>query len=380
MGDPTNGSDRPRGHSSARRDLIVISALALVAFSFGVALNVFDRIDGWLDRSSLISPADVLAVLFVLAVVFAVFAIRTLQRAEREGELREETERRYRTIVERVPAVVYTWDSADRTGEDPVLYVSPQIEQLLGYSDETWTADPTLWDQRVHPDDRDPTLDAWANASADGSPFAAEYRLRAADERWVWIRDEAVAVATGPNGSAIYQGVMHDITDQKRAERRYRQLVEELPVVTYLAEGADARGEHTLTYMAPGIESLTGRAAEQWMTHPETWIEMVHPDDRERVRQLDLDTEISGERFDVEYRFRRDDGEVVWVRDSAVLVDRDDGTPGWQGVIEDITARRHAEARLREAEERFRALVEKILRSPTSRTTLRANSCTSVRR
>ncbi len=338
----------------------MISVIALAAFSIGATFNLFDRAHDWLERSSPIAAANVLAVLMILAAVFAVFAARTLQRAEREGSLRAETERRYRTIVERVPAVVYTWDSADRTGQDPVLYISPQIERLLGYTDEEWVADPTLWDRRVHPEDRDRAVATWADAATHGGPFAAEYRLRAADERWVWIRDEAVAVGTGTRGRAIYQGVMLDITEHKRAERRYRQLVEELPVVTYLAEVADDHGDHVLAYISPGIEQLTGRSAQRWMERPQTWIELVHPDDREQVRQLDLATETSGERFEVEYRFLRDDDQVVWVRDSAVLVERDDGSPAWQGVIEDITARRQAEVRLREAEERFRALVEKI--------------------
>ena len=56
-----------------------------------------------------------------------------------------------------------------------------------------------------------------------------------------------------------------------------------------------------------------------------------------------MSTDRSGERFEAEYRFLRDDGEVVWVRDTAVLVERDGAWPVWQGVIEDITARRQTE-------------------------------------
>jgi PAS domain S-box-containing protein len=490
MEQPTSGSARRRRPAGARRDLILISVLALVAFSVGVTFDVFPRLHDWFERLSPIIADNVLAVLVILAAAFAVVSVRGLQRAEREGELRAETERRfralveqvpavtytwdqsrgaplyvspqierlagyspeewassptfwserihsddrarvvvpstgierfdsssrqeyrliardgrivwvrdesatvatdaqgrpariqgvivditeqkqaeertqdaenrYRMIVERVPTVAYTWDSADAPGEAPAPYVSPQIERLLGFSAEVWSADPALWEARVHPDDRSPVLEAWERASEREVTFTAEYRLRAADGRWVWIRDEAVPVATGSRGRPIYQGVMIDITEQKRAEERYRQLVEELPVVTYLANGLDPLDHHRLPYMAPGIEQLSGRPASEWMSRPETWWEMVHPDDRERVLAEDRRTERTGDRFEIEYRFVRDDGTVVWVRDSAVLVERHGEWPVWQGFIEDITARRDAEARHREAERRYRHLVERL--------------------
>lgn len=472
----------------------MISVVALAAFSIGVAFNVFDHVHDWLERTSPVATDNVVAILMILAATFAVFAVRALKRAEHEGELREETERRYRamveqvpsvsyqwdpsaragqvatvyvspqierllgyspeewvssptfwierlhsddrarvisasersdrsgapfrqdyrmiskdgrivwirdestlvstdrrtrtthvqgvmyditeqkqaeeriqeaenryrTMVERVPAVAYTWDSADGVGEAPLLYISPQIERLLGFTAAEWMSDPALWSRCAHPDDRASILERWVDAAGRGETFMGEYRLRTADGRWIWVRDEAVPVATGSRGRPIYQGVMFDITQQKHAEQRYRRLVSELPVVTYLTDGMDPNGDHPMPYVSPGIEQLTGRPAAEWMTRPQTWAEMIHPDDRSRVLELDRDTDRSGERFEVEYRFLRDNGEVVWVRDTAVLVDRDGAWPVWQGVIEDITARRQTETRLREAEERFRALVEQI--------------------
>ncbi len=489
--DPSGRRPRPAG---ANRDLIWISVVALVAFSIGVVFDVFARVLEWLERISPIIADNLLAVLVILAASFAVVSVRGMRRAEREAELREETERRfrtlveqvpaitytwnpaagsgqvatsyispqverilgytpddwrstatfwsehihsddraqveeasaradrdgtsfheeyryiakdgrivwlrdeswpvatgadgrpermqgvmyditerkeaeertqdaenrYRTIVERVPAVAYLWDSADLPGEAPALYISPQIHRLLGFTDVEWLADPKLWETRAHPDDRQPTLDAWNEAAAREETFTGEYRLRAADGRWVWIRDEAVPVATGPRGHAMYQGVMFDITEQKRAQERYRQLVEELPVVTYLANEQDREGNHRLPYMAPKIEQLTGVPASEWMTHPDTWAKLIHPDDRDRVREENDRTERTGERFEIEYRFLRPDGSVVWVRDTAVLVERDGAWPVWQGVIEDVTARHEAETRQREAETRYRHLVERI--------------------
>jgi len=280
---------------------------------------------------------------------------------QKEAEERtQDAENRYRTIVERVPAVAYVWDSADAPGDVAPPYISPQIERLLGFTDTEWREDPAMWESRVHPDDREPTLQAWGEAAAREETFTAEYRMRAADGRWVWIRDEAVPVATGPRGRPMYQGVMFDITEQKRAQERYRQLVEELPIVTYLANEQDPDGNHRLPYVAPKIEELTGVSASEWMAHPDTWVRLIHPDDRDRVLLENRRTERTGERFEIEYRFLRPDGSIVWVRDTALLVERDGAWPVWQGVIEDITAKREAEARQREAETRYRHLVERI--------------------
>jgi PAS domain S-box-containing protein len=280
------------------------------------------------------------------------------ERKEAEARL-QEAENRYRTIVERVPAVAYTWDSADAPDAAPTLYISPQIHQLLGYQAEEWRRDPSLWSSSAHPDDREPVLAAWAEASEKGDPFAMEYRLRNRDGRIIWVRDEAVPVSTGARGRAIYQGVMFDITEQKEAEQRFRRLVEQLPVVTYLATSGG--GRHRTLYMAPGIRELTGDDPHAWTGSDGAWEERLHPDDRERVRREDDRTDRSEDRFELEYRLLRADGDVVWVRDTAVLVDRDGPEgPTWQGVLEDITARRSAEEQLGHARERYRHLVERL--------------------
>ena len=85
------------------------------------------------------------------------------------------------------------------------------------------------------------------------------------------------------------------------------------------------------------------------MSHPQPWGEFVHPDDREAAiaeeeRALELREPLSSE-----YRLRRRDGSVVWVRDDAFLIE-EGGEPQWHGVLSDITERRELEVRLRQAQ------------------------------
>ena len=282
-------------------------------------------------------------------------------------EALQEAENRYRTIVERVPAVAYVWDAADRPGTAPASYISPQIERLLGFTAHAWTDDPQLWASRVHPDDLPAVMARWDRATTDSGPFAAEYRLFAADGRLVWVRDEAVPISIGERGLPVYQGVMFDVTEQRtvvdqlrRTEDRYRSLVEHLPVVTYLSDMVRDPDEAPFRYVAPGIEQLTGFDQENWIGEPGIWERILHPADRDRVLAESHRTDETGDPFDMEYRLIRKDGIPVWVHDTSRTVDRHDGGAVRQGVLEDITRRKNAEGRLAAAEVRFRTLVEQI--------------------
>ena len=96
--------------------------------------------------------------------------------------------------------------------------VMPQIETILGYSQEEWMGDASLCIDRIHPDDRDRVVAACELANEAGDPYSAEYRMIIRDGRIVRMRDEAVLVR-GSNGQPLcWQGVMRDITPPTESE------------------------------------------------------------------------------------------------------------------------------------------------------------------
>ncbi|MFL5736498.1 MAG: PAS domain-containing protein [Actinomycetota bacterium] len=299
--------------------------------------------------------------------------IRDITDRKRAEVRLQEAESRFRTLVERVPAVTYIWDARNPTGAVEADYISPQVESLLGYTQEEWQRNPGLWEQHVHPDDREPVLAEWERASRTGKPFAADYRFTSRDGRAMWIRDEATLLSRDERGDpALYQGVMIEVTEQHRAEEqareaeaRYRTLVEQLPVVIYV-QAVDDHG--TPLYVSPQYERLLGYTAQERMTDPLLWTRLVHPDDLDRVRAESERTARTGEDFSIEYRLIAKDGHTVWVRDEAVLVRDDaDGTAvTWQGVLIDLTARREAERILERQDAILRAVgfaAERFLRT-----------------
>ena len=142
------------------------------------------------------------------------------ERKRAEEELRE-SEAKYRTLVEQLPAVTYI---AALDGASTTLYVSPQIEAMIGFSPAEYAADPDVWRQRLHPDDRERVIAEVARSQATGEPLASEYRMITRDGRVVWLRDEAAIVRDDAGEPLFLQGVMLDITERKSLEREVLEI------------------------------------------------------------------------------------------------------------------------------------------------------------
>ena len=138
--------------------------------------------------------------------------------AAAEGEARE-IERRYRTLVEQLPLVVYV-DALDEGSSN--IFTSGQIEPLLGYTVEEWRDDSDLFVRTLHPDDRDRVLEAHARTHRTHDPLSLEYRLVARDGHVAWVRDDGVVVL-GDDGEPLYlQGYLLDITAERELQEQLR--------------------------------------------------------------------------------------------------------------------------------------------------------------
>jgi PAS domain S-box-containing protein len=139
----------------------------------------------------------------------------------------------------------------------------------------------------------------------------------------------------------------------QEAEAKYRQLVEQVPAISYVAE-TGAFGP--FLYMSPQVTTILGYKPEDCLADPHFWWEHLNPLDQPQA--LREDTWEEGRLFHIDYRMRRNDGEEIWVRDEAIIVrDPHTGKRLTRGMLVDITERKRAEEALRESEERYRNFV-----------------------
>ncbi len=271
------------------------------------------------DEAVLIRDADGIPS-FWQGIRFDITDRKTAERALAEAE------ERYRTLVENLPAATYV-DAIDERSS--TVYVSPQIEQLWGYTQAEWVADPELWIEALHPDDRARVMDSVARHNELGEPFEVEYRLRAKDGRWTWVSDHARVVRDDEGTIQFSQGVMFDVTERRVAEdqlreteARYRALVEHIPAVLYV-DPADKESESL--YVSPQVADLLGVTQEEYLSDPRIWRRLIHPDDDPWVMEEYKESVRRRDGWSVEYRVNRPDGRMVWIRDESVFLAGADG-------------------------------------------------------
>ena len=134
-----------------------------------------------------------------------------------------EAERQIRTLIERLPSITYRAGLGSR-GE--WYFVSPQVEEITGWTAEEVMADPHLWERAMHPDDLEWVLEAEDRCAIEGSPLDIAYRVRKRDGEMIWVRDRASAGMANEEGVMVVEGLITDISEQKAAEDRLRYLAE----------------------------------------------------------------------------------------------------------------------------------------------------------
>jgi PAS domain S-box-containing protein len=141
---------------------------------------------------------------------------RTAELMKANEEL-PQSEAKYRTLVEQIPAITYiaALDEASTT-----LYVSPQVEPLLGLTLAEFQANAhTIWLEHLHPDDRERVMAELQHIRTSHEPFDCEYRMLNRTGGIVWFRDRAVVVRDEAGHPLFLQGVMLDVTERKELER-----------------------------------------------------------------------------------------------------------------------------------------------------------------
>jgi two-component system, cell cycle sensor histidine kinase and response regulator CckA len=278
--------------------------------------------------------------LMVLALLGTCFAAFVEQRRRAERSVQEDHSSLL-NLIDRLPLATIVFDE-----DANVLTWNRTAETLFG-----WRAEEVVGRQN-------PIVPADERASSD----ELLHRLRAGErlhgvEVERFARDGTaleLAVFSAPLSSSSTVVLYADIRERRLAQaerdealQSYQELVESLPLVTYV----DEVDEHaTNVYNSPQIEELLGWSLEEWAAHPQLFAELLHPDDHERVMAAVQHSNTSLEMFEHEYRLRHRDGHYVWVRDRSSIVASRVGRPFARGFLVDITEQKKLEGQLLQAQ------------------------------
>ncbi|MCC5666266.1 PAS domain S-box protein [Nostoc sp. CHAB 5784] len=266
-------------------------------------------------------------------------------RNQAEAALRE-SEARFRQMADTAPVLVWMsgTDKLCNYFNKPWLdFTGRTLEQEMGNG----------WAEGVHPDDLQRCLDTYINAFDARQNFKMEYRLRHNDGEYRWVFDTGVP-RFAPTGEFLgYIGSCVDIHDRNLAEETLRDSEERYRILTEVSPQAIWMGDRDggISYCNQYWFDYSGLTMEQ--TSGYGWIDIIHPDDRDRVFKTSIEAVANATNYEAEIRFRRvSDGSYRWhivrglpFRDAAGQIIK------WVGIASDIHDRKVAEAALQQLNE-----------------------------
>lgn len=203
------------------RGLLPLASALLAGVLVVALISQPALVEGWVRFAAGVVLGLVAVGAIARQTVLLVDRERVIQRERQLADELTVAEAQYRSVVERVPGVVYVAEAGEHGRWH---FVSAKIEELLGYTADEWTADATMWMSRMHPADRERMILAEAGDLERLGPKGRwEYRLLAKDGRVVWVIDDEAVISRDVDGRAtMVQGILVDISDRKDLEEQLR--------------------------------------------------------------------------------------------------------------------------------------------------------------
>ena len=284
------------------------------------------------------------------------------KKEDSEDKKLRESEDKYRSLVSHIPDVIWTTDKDSR-----VVFISNNVESITGYKpeEEYDIGKHISWFDRIHPEDVETVKYYYYRLIGKKQPYNVEYRFKRRDGKWIWVYDRAVATYE-KYGVKYADGLLSDITERKQAEEenkrlkeKYESVLKNIPDTIY--SGLPDK-TCTMTFISERYQEWTGYSTKYFYKDPWAWPRTVHPEDRERELRTYNESCRKKQPYLSEYRiFHKDTGQIRWVRDHGLPVIDDKGNLIlFDGVITDITDRKHAAAEIERLKEKYESVIRNI--------------------
>ena len=281
-------------------------------------------------------------------------ARREVTERKRAEEKLRASEERYRRLADNAPDVIYRMSLPDGT----YRYVSTAASTIFGYSPEEFYANPQLMQKILHPDWIPYFNEQWARLLQGDVPPTYEYQIIHKNGAIRWVNQRNVLLTGADGRPSDIEGIVTDVTDQKRvetalreSEEKYRRLIETTGTGYVILDDhgcvTDANQEYAQLTGRPGLEKVIGRSVLEWTA----------PHDLERnaaevqkcleqgfVRHLEID-------------YLTPTGRIIPVEINATLL-RSTGVLRILTLCRDITERKRTEETIQKNEGLLRSLID----------------------
>ncbi|HEX5690490.1 MAG TPA: PAS domain S-box protein, partial [Roseiflexaceae bacterium] len=276
-----------------------------------------------------------------------------ISERKRAEEALRQSEEKYRRIYQDGALGIF-----HSTFDGKIIDMNPALARMFGYDspEDIMGSVPDAARLYADPQRRSEIV---AEVLERGEWLKAESRYVRKDAS-IWYGNMILRTVLDEHGAPQHlEGFIDDISERKHAEAaqhaaemKYRTLVEQIPAVTYIVE---FQGRKSTTFISPQIHALLGYTAEEWLADRSLWAGRIHPDDQEFVQAHARSDADELRSLDIEFRMIARDGRVRWVHNTATSLLSSPAQGAFSiGMLFDITARKQAEAALRDSEERLR--------------------------
>lgn len=263
----------------------------------------------------------------------------------------QHSEEYLRQVIDTIPQEIWS-GPPDGTND----FTNARLRTELGLKLEDFQGDG--WQQPLHPEDRDRVLKAWHESVVNGTPFEQQERQRMANGEYHWFLNRGVPLRDESGKILRWFGTKTDITDQKRAEDELRTSEQRWRGVFDNSRIGVALQDMSLRYVEANAAfcEMVGYRLEE--LRKLTCLDITFQEDRERYKTV-ISELLNGKlgHFELEKRYIRKNGELVWARLNGSRVDLTD-SPLWVVMTENITERKRLEDQVRHDRDRLRLLLD----------------------
>ncbi|MEA2030092.1 MAG: PAS domain S-box protein [candidate division Zixibacteria bacterium] len=283
-------------------------------------------------------------------------------RKKMENELRK-SEERYHRIADATTDYIYTVH-IDDDGKPAKTIHGVACKSVTGYSPEEFINNPHLWIQMIPEKDRDIVRDQTSRILSNNVPEPVEHRIIHKDGSIRWVKSSLVANRDNHGNLLSYDGLISDITER-------RKISEELEKTNKRLELAMDAGEHGFwdwdldtndVYFSPRYYTMLGYEPGELPMRLETWVDLLHPDDREATVSTVQEYVRKAQQYEVEFRLRTKDGGWRWISGKGKAFEKgSSGKPNRVvGVHVDITERKQIEIELKKSRNEYKLIIDNI--------------------